>query len=133
MWFSTSTFNILRSGNLSQIYQLGAIVVMRASKATGWSTQNSNILERCIVSHGTNESVVLVHLPALPAQVINVTGAGDSFVGALLARLVERPSSFDDLEGLKEAVDFAQRAAVLSLASPLAVSPQISDLAQTLY
>ncbi|KAL0071868.1 hypothetical protein AAF712_000790 [Marasmius tenuissimus] len=110
---------------------LGAIVVMRASGETEWSKQNSNVVERCIVSHGTNESVVLIHLPALPAQVVNVTGAGDSFVGALSARLVERPLSFNDMESLKETVNFAQQAAVLTLASELAVSPRVSDLART--
>ncbi|KAK1233041.1 hypothetical protein PQX77_003844 [Marasmius sp. AFHP31] len=110
---------------------LGAIVVMRASRETEWGKQNTNVVERCIVSHGTNESVVLIHLPALPAQVVNVTGAGDSFVGALSARLVERPLSFNDMESLKETLNFAQQAAVLTLASELAVSPQVSELARS--
>ncbi|KAL0576357.1 hypothetical protein V5O48_005616 [Marasmius crinis-equi] len=110
---------------------LGAIVVMRAPASSEWSKQASNVLERCIVSHGTKESVILAHLPALPADVVNVTGAGDTFVGALLARLVERPDSFSSLEHLKDTVNFAQQAAVLTLASELAVSPRVSELLHT--
>ncbi|KAG7099099.1 hypothetical protein E1B28_000973 [Marasmius oreades] len=106
----------------------GVIVFMRTSGESEWTKQASTVNERCIVSHGAKGSVVVAHFSALPATVVNVTGAGDSLVGALLSRLAERPNAFANFRHLKETIDFAQQAAVLTLASELAVSPSLSEL-----
>lgn len=81
--------------------------------------------------------MVLKHFPAHQIdQVVNVTGAGDSLVGSLLASLVSASADanpFHDPLELSNAVERAQRAAVLSLQSPLAVSPMISNLVSKGY
>ncbi|KAF9270114.1 hypothetical protein L218DRAFT_976075 [Marasmius fiardii PR-910] len=112
---------------------LGVIIVMRTPRESEWTKQASTINERCVVSHSSKGSVVVVHIPALLAKVVNVTGAGDTFVGALLSRLVEKPDSFGNLRNLKETIDFAQQAAVLTLESDLAVSSRLSELRDVEY
>ncbi|ESK97925.1 carbohydrate kinase [Moniliophthora roreri MCA 2997] len=107
----------------------GVVAAMHVHGKSEWSKQQTNIYERCVVSHGLNTAVVLAHFPALPVEVVNVTGAGDSFVGALLSRLAEQPKSLDGFSPLKETVDFAQEAAVLTLGCKAAVSPQLTALA----
>ena len=54
-------------------------------------------------------------VPSFPAAVADTTGAGDSFVGALLYRLSRRPSLLRGLsvENLEEDVLFANAAASL--------------------
>ena len=102
--------------------------MMRTSSESEWTEQISTVHDRCIISHNLKGSVVVAHLPALPAKVVNVTGAGDTFVGALLSRLVEKPDSFGNLRNLKKTIDFAQRAAILTLGSELAVSSHLQEL-----
>ncbi|THV07736.1 hypothetical protein K435DRAFT_959796 [Dendrothele bispora CBS 962.96] len=112
----------------------GVIVVMRVSESTcptsSWLQEISNIKDRYIVSQGnSSERVVLAHYPALPVdKVVNVTGAGDSFVGAILAGLVDRPDSFSDPDSMSKIITLAQQAAILTLSSEHAVSPKLSDL-----
>ncbi|CDH57494.1 indigoidine synthase a-like protein [Lichtheimia corymbifera JMRC:FSU:9682] len=61
-------------------------------------------------------------------SIVSVTGAGDSFVGALLANLKYHSSlQPEDQDTWKEIITRAQRAAVLTLQSDLAVSPHINE------
>ncbi|KAG2044902.1 Indigoidine synthase A like protein-domain-containing protein [Suillus americanus] len=122
---------VIKCGNL------GVIVVMRFTgddaAESSWSTESTNHHRRCIVSHSSTSGdiVVLQHFPAmqLPSNAsINTTGAGDSLVGALLAALVQSPKVFHSAINLQRTIDIAQHAALLSLQSPLAVSPLLSSL-----
>lgn len=110
----------------------GVIVAIRISQADSlaspWAQKRSEHSERCVIARGANgEMIVLQHFPALPIdKVITVTGAGDSFVGALLAKLVQDPKLCQDPKLLHSAIFSAQRAAILSLQSSSAVSPSLS-------
>ena len=76
----------------------------------------------------SNEQLVLQWFPphTLPKPVVNVTGAGDSLVGSLLGSLVNAQGGvFDSPESLRGAMTKAQNAAVLSLMSEFAVSPEV--------
>ncbi|KAG6862362.1 hypothetical protein C0995_011802 [Termitomyces sp. Mi166 len=112
----------------------GVIVAMRVSGSVStkslWAGMNSEITQRRIIAHGSsNESAILQHFPPHPIErVVNVTGAGDSFVGALLANLVHQPHIFNDPVGSANVVSMAQHAAILTLQSNLAVSPLLSGI-----
>lgn len=112
----------------------GVLVVMRIAKqdslTSNWKHERTNPLKRLIVARGNSEElVILQHFPALPIEtVVNVTGAGDSFVGALLASIVQKPKAFYDPKACSDIIGFAQRAATLSLRSHCAVSPLLSEL-----
>ncbi|TFY72885.1 hypothetical protein EVG20_g132 [Dentipellis fragilis] len=110
--------------------ELGVIVVMRVSGGSSpWALERSNPRRRYIVAHGRSETVVLKHFPAHELAgntAVNVTGAGDSLVGALLAMLTENPSLFQDEKMMDDAIEVAQRAAIATLGSELAVSPTLS-------
>lgn len=54
-------------------------------------------------------------------EIVSVNGAGDTFLGALVARLAQGTA----FEG---AIDFAQRASVLTLKSEASVSPEVASL-----
>lgn len=117
--------------------ELGVVVAMRlsgpqAQAASGWARElRSNPRERFVLARGDGEIVVLKHFPALsvdPGTIVNVTGAGDSLVGAILAGLVRNPVSFEEPRSLDVLINTAQRAAVMTLQSPLAVSPLLSSL-----
>lgn len=111
----------------------GAIVVMRISPdeatTSPWGRERSNPQNRYIVAQGNNkEIVVLQHFPGLVAETVtNVTGAGDSFVGAVLASLSQNPQAFCNPKDLEQMITTAQQAAILTLQSELAVSPLLSD------
>jgi pseudouridine-5'-phosphate glycosidase/pseudouridine kinase len=111
---------------------LGVIVVMRLTgdhaAESSWSTESTNHHRRFVVSHSSTSGdiVILQHFPAMQPQsdgLVNTTGAGDSLVGALLAALVQSPKAFHSATSLQRTIDIAQHAALLSLQSPLAVSP----------
>lgn len=110
----------------------GVLVAMRISKsdesASHWAQERSNPRQRLVIAHGNaQEIVVLQHFPALPLEtVINVTGAGDSFVGSLVANMAQMPHAFQNPESLKNIMASAQQAAILSLQSHSAVSPLLS-------
>lgn len=109
----------------------GVIVAMRVSRETKWASENSKIRERYIVSgqSGTGDIVVLRHFPANhipPESIANVTGAGDTLVASILASLVKNSRGFEDPQSLREIMDDAQAAAVLTLQSESAVSPLLS-------
>ncbi|KAE8792353.1 fructokinase 1 [Hordeum vulgare] len=46
-------------------------------------------------------------VPSYKIQQVDTTGAGDAFVGALLRKIVQDPSSLQDQEKLEEAIKFA--------------------------
>ena len=112
----------------------GIIVVMYISPKDAlnsvWVHQRSNPLERYIVAHGISKEITFIqHFPSLPIETItNVTGAGDSFVGALLACLAYDSSAMYDPKGLQDIVTIAQKAAILTLQSHTAVSPFLSRI-----
>lgn len=110
----------------------GCLVGMRISERDAqpspWAHKRSNPSQRYVIARGNaGELLVLQHFPALYIdKVVNVTGAGDSFVGVLLANLVRNPRTFQDPKTLSDAISAAQRAAILSLQSHSAVSPLLS-------
>jgi len=61
-------------------------------------------------------------------QVVNVTGAGDSFVGVLVAGLLRDPKALHDPLTAENLIRVAQMASIHTLKSSYAVSPQISLL-----
>jgi pseudouridine-5'-phosphate glycosidase/pseudouridine kinase len=86
----------------------------------------SNAFRRCVIAVGdiTKDVIVLQHFPGLTAEtIVNVTGAGDTFVGYLLASLVRNPVAFQHPKTLSDTINAAQRAAILTLQSSQAVSP----------
>lgn len=113
----------------------GVLVVMSISpndaSQSDWSKKRSNPSQRCIIAHGNSKgTVVLQHIPSLSLDsLVNVTGAGDSFVGALLAILAHQPNVLYHPESLHEAILTSQKAAVLTLQSHSAVSPLLSSIA----
>ena len=112
----------------------GALVVMRIAPEdaanSGWRYERSNTTGRYVVAGGKTGSIIVVrHFPPKPVQsLVNVTGAGDSFVGALLATLVENPSAFHHPQTLEKAISLSQNAAVATLQCHSAVSPLLSKL-----
>ncbi|KAJ7706232.1 indigoidine synthase A-like protein [Mycena rosella] len=113
----------------------GVVVVMRLSGAdvgkSGWIHGRSDPVRRYVVAHGDsgNEILVLQHFPPHPTTVINTTGAGDSFVGALLACLQDQSHALSSPAGLHQLVTTCQKAAALTLQSPSSVSPLLTTLA----
>lgn len=72
---------------------------------------------------------VFRHYPALaigPNTIKSVTGAGDTFAGALLAQLARHPTKYLTPAGMDDLVDRAQEAALLTLQSEEAVSSELS-------
>ena len=112
----------------------GVVVIMRISLEgkvpSAWGDKSSQVSQRCVIARGKlNEAVVVQHFPPLVvSQIINVTGAGDSFVGVLLANLLQNPNTFQDPRTTSTAIFSAQSAAILSLQSHNAVSPLLSSL-----
>ncbi len=105
----------------------GVLTAMHIPTPSPWSNEHSNIFGRYIVAQASAGSVVLQHFPAyLVHDIVNVTGAGDSFVGALLAFIIHQPDTFSDRRLLSKAIAASQQAAKLTLQSCLAVSPTIS-------
>lgn len=73
-------------------------------------------------------AAVIDHYPAFPidiADIVSTTGAGDSFVGGLLAGLL---GTTQNGYVTKNAVENAMRCAALSLRSAKAVSPEVTSL-----
>ena len=97
---------------------------------SGWANARSNPRQRYVVAHGScGEILVLQHFPSLPVELVaNVTGAGDSFVGTLLATLANDPAALYHPTRLEDTITTAQKAAVLTLQSHSAVSPELSAL-----
>jgi pseudouridylate synthase / pseudouridine kinase len=108
-------------------------VVGEAALTGGWSLERTRLEQRQLVAKGKNSILVLKHYPAIPIkreQIVNVTGAGDSFVGSLLTS-IGKDDSLNTPQNLDEVVAHAQNAALLSLFSTDAVSPLITGTVQT--
>ncbi|KAF9496150.1 hypothetical protein BDN71DRAFT_1469138 [Pleurotus eryngii] len=111
----------------------GVVVVFRLDPETlaqsGWAKSDQLPPNAVVAEVASGEAIVIAYFPALVAKtLVNVTGAGDSFVGALLASMMKHPSLFQEPKLLDDAIYLAQKAAILTLASPLAVAPEISKL-----
>ncbi|KAI0655160.1 indigoidine synthase A-like protein [Cubamyces menziesii] len=116
----------------------GLIAAFRVSGeqavSSAWATHSSNVFARQIVarSRSGRSVVVFKHFPAVQVaedKIVNVTGAGDSLVGSMLATLTQNPTAFEEPEALDGLVAQAQLAAVYTLQSEHAVSPRLSTLA----
>lgn len=115
----------------------GLIAIFRISgekaQSSGWANQTSDIYARQLVAHNKAGSSIVVfkHFPPVRVaddKIVNVTGAGDSLVGSLLATLSQAPDAFESPGTLDQAVAQAQLAAVYTLQSEHAVSPRLSSL-----
>ncbi|EJD55047.1 hypothetical protein AURDEDRAFT_155285 [Auricularia subglabra TFB-10046 SS5] len=113
-----------------QLGDKGVLVAMRPAAGSVWDRQATNIAHGQVVAHGgAGAAVVLRHFPALdvaPHEVVSVTGAGDSLVGAVLAGLLANPRAFCGPDSLDALVMGGQRAAVETLRSSCAVAPVLS-------
>jgi pseudouridine-5'-phosphate glycosidase/pseudouridine kinase len=113
----------------------GLIVAMRVSEhdaTSEWAREHSNLYTRRVIAHGKSarETVVLQHIPGLSLQsesIVNVTGAGDTLVGSILAALLRNPNALSKPCSLDNVMRIGQRAAVLTLQSNHAVSPLLSS------
>lgn len=84
-----------------------------AAQQSAWMHERSNIHERQVVAQGRDGGiVVLKHHPAVllrPTDVVNVTGAGDSLVGVVLATLIQSPKAFHAPDSLAKLTARAQQ------------------------
>lgn len=86
--------------------------------------ERTDVREGRVVARGP-AGLRIHHFPAREAkEIVSVTGAGDSFAGSLLASLVQDDQALT--QHLSRTIARAQEAAVLALASPFAVSEQLS-------
>ncbi|GJE87677.1 indigoidine synthase A-like protein [Phanerochaete sordida] len=121
---------ILKAGEkgLFTVFRVPATVTQQSA----WAYERSNARERQVIAQSRDGGIVVFkHYPAValqPSDVVNVTGAGDSLVGAALATLVQSPGAFLNPESLAKLAARAQQAAVMTLKSPQAVSPALSTL-----
>ncbi len=107
--------------------QRGVLLVFRTALdgvgSTSWTQETTNLKQRQVIAHGKDGSaVVLKHYPAealAQEELVNVTGAGDTLVGSLLASLVQNRGMFSSPALLDEAIVRAQKVSCLvSMSSP---------------
>jgi pseudouridine-5'-phosphate glycosidase/pseudouridine kinase len=116
--------------------------------AMNWVLEGSQPKKQQIVSRASDGSVLLIrYFPANPlveGDIYNVTGAGeckslcwsinanvfsgDTLAGAFLASLVNNEAVISQPSQLEAAIHLAQKCAVLTIRSELAVSPAISSV-----
>ncbi|KAJ7786260.1 indigoidine synthase A-like protein [Mycena metata] len=112
----------------------GVVSVIRLSgkdaQTSGWIHERSNPSRRYVVAQADsgNEILIFQHTPAQPTAVLNSTGAGDSFVGAILASLQVHPHPLSNPMALNMLVTTCQKAASLTLQTHAAVSPLLNTL-----
>ncbi|KAK7064265.1 Indigoidine synthase A-like protein [Favolaschia claudopus] len=110
----------------------GVLGVMRFSdehaQCSGWSGERSNPQSRYVVVHGSGTILVVQHFPPHKTPVVNTTGAGDSFVGGILASLQDSLNTLGDPTSLNKSVQRSQKAACLTLQSQYSVSPLLTTL-----
>ncbi|KAG8759192.1 hypothetical protein FRC12_009828 [Ceratobasidium sp. 428] len=112
----------------------GVVLVSHvASKeaAIDWISEGSQPKYHQIVSRASDGSALVVrHFPAyaLPQglSTINVTGAGDTLVGALLAAMSYKNNIFSSPADISQTIGLGQRCAIETIKSPFAVAPSIS-------
>lgn len=92
----------------------------------------TSVKNRTVASNGRTSTFMLKYFPAQPteaSEIVNVTGAGDTLVGSLLASSLKEGSAlFEDDAKLALAIDGAQKAACATLKCEEAVSPYINRL-----
>jgi fructokinase len=70
-----------------------------------------------------------VDVPGRPVTVVDTIGAGDSFVGALVTRLVADGDAWlDDAAAVADAVSFANDVAAVTVSRAGASPPTLADL-----
>lgn len=93
-----------------------------------------HILSRC--NNGTEDTLGVggVYMRLFPSveevkadEIVSVNGVGDTFAGTLIAELAKSKAQGKE-KGVEECIDIAQRAAVLTLKSAAAVSPELTAL-----
>ncbi|KAJ1311029.1 hypothetical protein OPQ81_009535 [Rhizoctonia solani] len=100
--------------------------------SVNWISEGTRPQKRQIVIRGSDGSAIIVQY--FPGHALgqtgvhNVTGAGDTLVGALLASLVHNEAIFRQPRRLEKAINLAQKCAVLTIGSEFAVSPAISSI-----
>jgi pseudouridylate synthase / pseudouridine kinase len=102
----------------------GTIIVTRDIKASSTPNHRHFLWEKGSI-------LVSLYPPSTvieSKEVINVTGAGDSFVGVLAAGLSQEPKALYDPVTAEKLVHLAQTASIYSLKSRYAVSPNVSQL-----
>ena len=95
----------------------GVLTIFRAKTGTGipesWTQETTNLNQRQVVARGKDDSAIVIkHYPAVSLaqdEVVNVTGAGDTLVGSLLASLVRNPRMFESPLALDEGISRAQK------------------------
>ncbi|EIW86777.1 indigoidine synthase A-like protein [Coniophora puteana RWD-64-598 SS2] len=113
----------------------GVIIAMHldghSAQSSQWANEPSNVRQRLVVARASSGDVVVFqHFPALSVpqdSIVNVTGAGDSLVGSLVASLAYDRTTFLGPGTLANTISLAQHSARLSLQSPWAVSPLLSS------
>lgn len=102
---------ILKCGNR------GVLTIFRAQTGKGvsesWTQETTNLNQRQVVARGKDDSAIIIkHYPAVKLaqdDVVNVTGAGDTLVGSLLASLVQNPRMFESPLALDKGISRAQK------------------------
>ncbi|KAJ3053275.1 hypothetical protein HDU99_008017, partial [Rhizoclosmatium hyalinum] len=106
----------------------GVLIVMDLKGEEGLSRSGGGVLEG-VGEYAVVEGKVVVHLTSLvesDAEVVNVTGAGDSLVGTMLTGIAET----DGVVGIKRMVEILRKglwAAKLSVSDEEAVSAKLSS------
>ncbi|OMH78937.1 hypothetical protein AX774_g7654 [Zancudomyces culisetae] len=112
---------------------MGSKGVVIATSAFGPNT-NTNQNVGSNGSQPETPDIIFKSIPALtpPSEIVNTNGAGDSFMGGLMAQLSRSDYNFKNtenklpLEKLCEFVQKAQRASIKSLQSECAVNSDIT-------
>lgn len=105
----------------------GVLLVSRMQDSKEWQSMPS--LRQVVTLGRDGRCLVVRHFPPLPVEKhCNDTGAGDTFVGAILAGLVVNPEVLNEPASSKVLLDRAQKAAILTLASPFSVSRELAEL-----
>ncbi|KAK9468809.1 Indigoidine synthase A like protein-domain-containing protein [Lipomyces arxii] len=118
--FSLQLMKEVKGRNVTenQISIASGLVVWRGNQLDG---QNVCIVVRHHAPHSVDAD-----------EIVSVTGAGDSFVGVLLAELLDSDKNgvnvLEDIDDLDKVIDRAQRAAILTLKHRNAISPEIQNL-----
>jgi pseudouridine-5'-phosphate glycosidase/pseudouridine kinase len=113
-------------GALISLIGLGVLLVQDVPAHSKWRDERGL---RIVTTTSGTKTIAIQHFPAMEGiKVVNVTGAGDSLVGTLLANLVVDLDLFEDPEKTRKAINRAQQAAALTLQSSQAVSPLLSGV-----
>jgi pseudouridine-5'-phosphate glycosidase/pseudouridine kinase len=96
------------------------------------ATEGSQVSSVLVRRDGGKLGVLVQHFRAKqvnPSEIVSVSGAGDTFCGALLAELVKDPTCLADSGSRKVALmDRAQRAAAISICNLEAVPSELARL-----